>query len=179
MIRGPIALRTSYCQGRTDVSPDEYLPFIKSTYIRDIQQNGIPVKHFPNNGTVTYRFRDSDYTFDIRSLAILDVLEYPYGDYKYPPDWPVMQVSNLARARVLIPCLKDGKPDLFDAQHRAATDLCTIWYREHFKYIDIMNNLAEFIWTYKFTDLNEEECEAFSVLLYGTINYTCSARIKL
>lgn len=164
-------------------SPEEILNSTRMAYITDLHHNGIPTKHFRDNGIIKYEFRGSIYEFDPLVLRVLDVVNRPYGSYSYDSKTPVMQVKNLAAVPVTLPCLRDGKGAVFTAQHRAATDLCRLWYQLHFDYVEILNTLTHWIEEYNFgpdvDHWDQVECDKFGVSLYGSPIFKDPARIKL
>lgn len=152
---------------------------LKYAYMLDITQNGIPIHFFKGDGKIYYNFQGAEYAFEIQSLAILGIVNVPYGQFKYNGDLPVMSPANLCRVPVLIPCEKNGVPDLFKAMHRSASDLCEKWYQFHFEYVETLNHVLVMIMEFPMEKLDEDTLMSFSKMLYGNTRYLESHRVSL
>lgn len=122
---------------------------------------GIPEKFFPR--TVHYRFRGSTYTFDLEVLNVLNAYNCPVSCREVYEIHTSYAALNLVEDAVLLPCLKDGVPDLFRAQQKSAADLIDLYYGAMEEYRRTMNTIMEILEDYRHGVRydNEQLIEAF------------------
>lgn len=135
--------------------------------ISDLARNGVPAFHFEDDGFIKLRVRDKTYAFHPYDLKLLDLLERPMQNRAYEPDFPVMQVSNLAATHINIPAVSDQGFCLFKAQHKVATELCKKYWALHFQYVEVYNTLTQYLWDELQKDFGQDIMETVTKTVYN------------
>lgn len=164
---------------RTDHEKKTFINKIKTFYIRDLLNNGLPKVHIGD--TIDYFFQQKRYTFNVEDLTISDILRFPLksANSQFANGYPMSQLLFLEFAEngIYLPALCDGEYVLFHMQNKAAKELLIEYHKYLRRYLNELNNLIKFIHDY---DFDKKDFKTFWMNLYGNSDYYAEVeRIKM
>ena len=100
---------------------------------------------------IKYRFSGKVYTFDLQDLKILDLARFPGADHLYREELSTPHTLELASQAFYIPGTCDGELVLFQAQHRAGSDLFRAYCDAVKRYVVCLGRIQNYILTTEFS----------------------------
>jgi hypothetical protein len=136
---------------------------LKEYYCRDIIRRGLPSIHFDT--TFKLVFANTEYLFDMNDLRHLDLLQYPTPDQRNRTDFITPHFLGIAAKCVMIPCKRDGKPNLLRAQHKIGLSIVEAYFKKKLELLDAVNEILEAISNFEFNETNT--FASFYETIYG------------